>query len=292
VIGIIAVLAGLLLPAIQTVRESAARTRCANNLKQIGLATHNINDFRSGLPPVCSPSGYEPASMALASYNGAIFTVFSWLLPFVEETAVYQQMSFGPVPPGAYCGGQYFRVIKTYVCPSDPSVSPAGFSLTTNGGAETYGAGCYGANYLVFGNPMASSDATCVQGRSVLPESIPDGLSNTIFYGENYSGCGSTGPVSAAASLWADSGIFWRPIMCHNTRSKTVHPGYAPCFTFQERPEPFSTCDPSRSQSGHMGGMNVCLGDGSVRFISPTINATTWATACDPRDGLPPGSDW
>jgi prepilin-type N-terminal cleavage/methylation domain-containing protein len=295
VIAIIAILIGLLLPAVQKVREAAARMQCSNNLKQIGLATHNINDALGGLPPVASPDGWTATTLAGPAFNGAPYTYFNWILPYIEQDNLYKAQTRGNVPPGGYCGGQYMVPVKTYICPSDPSVSN-GMSVTTNGGANGFAVSCYSANYLVFGNPNGSSDYYCVQGNSRLPSSIPDGLSNTILFGEIYGSCSlSTNPASggSAASLWADSTLPWRPIMCHNTPSKNVNPGYAPCFLFQVRPTPyFGACDPSRGQSSHTAGMNVGLGDGSVRFVSQGISATTWAIACDPRDGMPLGSDW
>jgi prepilin-type N-terminal cleavage/methylation domain-containing protein/prepilin-type processing-associated H-X9-DG protein len=296
VIAIIAILIGLLLPAVQKVREAAARSKCLNNLKQIGLATHHINGTQDGLPPVAAPDGWTATTLALPAYNGAPWTYFNWILPYIEQTAVYNAQTKGNVPPGAYCGGQYFVPIKTYICPSDPSVIN-GMSMTTNGGANFFAVGCYSANYLVFGNPKGSSDYYCVQGQSKLEDiTVQDGLTNTIFFGEIYGSCSlSPDPANAgsAASLWADSTLPWRPIMCHNTPFKNVMPGYSPCFKFQVQPLPyFGACDPSRGQSGHTGGMNVCLGDGSVRFVSAGISAGTWASACDPRDGVPLGPDW
>ena len=80
--------------------------------------------------------------------------------------------------------------------------------------------------------------------------------------------------------------------MCHNTPGKNVNPGYAPCFMFQVQPDPFNGCDPSRGQSRHTGGMNVCLGDASVRFVNMNISPTTWQRACDPHDGDALGPDW
>jgi prepilin-type N-terminal cleavage/methylation domain-containing protein len=301
VIAIIAILVALLLPAVQKVRSAAARTRCANNLKQIGLATNNINDMLGSLPPVTSPDGWTATTLANPAYNGANYTFFTWILPYIEQNNIYQSLIPGNVPPAAYCGGQFGQPIKTYICPSDPSVSPYGLSLASGGGesgngleASNFGAGCYAANYLVFGNPLGKSDFYCVQGTSVLPSSIPDGLSNTVFIGEVFASCGNTGSAATAdGSLWADSTLLWRPIMCHNTASKAVTPGYNACYQFQSFvPDMFDTCDPSRGQSGHLGGMNVCLGDGSVRFVSSAVSAATWAEACDPRDGAMLGNDW
>ena len=296
VIAIIAILIGLLLPAVQKVREAAARMSCSNNLKQLGIATHNCNDALGGVPPVASPDGWTATTLAGNAFNGAPYTYFSWLLPYIEQDNLFKAQTRGNVPPGAYCGGQYDKKIKTLICPSDPSVGSTGLSYTTNGGANGFAVSCYSANYLVFGNPNDSrGDYYNVQGGAVLPRSVPDGLSNTVFFGEIYGSCSlSTNPAAgnSAASLWADSTLPWRPIMCHNTSNKQVNPGYAPCFTFQVRPTSFGTCDPSRGQSSHTSGMNVGLGDGSVRFVSQALSPQTWANACDPRDGAVLGSDW
>src|SRR5262245_7998866 len=120
VIAIIAILIGLLLPAIQKVREAAARMKCANNLKQIGLAAQSYHDSNGHLPPGV---GYYPIAM-----NGVFGTSFFHLLPYVEQDNLYRS-ALGPVafPPAGtiavyYPGnnGVYSQPVRVFLCPSDP----------------------------------------------------------------------------------------------------------------------------------------------------------------------------
>src|SRR5262245_50198710 len=88
VIAIIAILIGLLLPAVQKVREAAARMTCSNNLKQLSLACHSLHDTRGTLPPLCTDGvgSYTPTTTPFGSHD---FTMFHWLLPYIEQNNIF-----------------------------------------------------------------------------------------------------------------------------------------------------------------------------------------------------------
>jgi prepilin-type N-terminal cleavage/methylation domain-containing protein len=298
VIAIIALLIGLLLPAVQKVREAAARITCANNLKQLGIATHGLDLTMGVLPPLCvndrfNPGGFQHTSVIVVPgpYKGALgTTAFFWLLPHIEQEPLFNAagrdvntiVSGRPV---------YGTPVKTFLCPSDPAGGD-GMSPTQNDGAGPWASSNYAANYLVFGDPPSAR----TEGAPRLAASFPDGTSNTVLFAERYRACGSAGDINASSTygcLWSDSNWQWRPSFCVNTVSQTPPAaGYAPCALFQVRPNMLTECDTSRAQSTHTGGMPVCLGDGSVRFVSAGVSAATWAAACDPRDGQSLGADW
>lgn len=303
VIAIIAVLIGLLLPAVQKVREAAARTKCANNLKQLGLAAHNYHDSVGHLPPVI---GYYPPA------SGAFGTSFFHLLPFIEQDNLYKN-SLGSVPfpdgPRAvnYPGnnGVYSQPVKTFLCPSDPSAGADGV-VTINGVA--FGASSYAPNARVIGDRIAGSP----QGKARIPADIPDGLSNTILFAEKYARCTNTTlapQFQDGGTAWANSGapqFPWQPPPMSPPRL-----GFAPAFAvrgfaavgapnaigeasiFQVQPTPFlGNCDPTRASTAHTGGILVGLADGSVRTLAPTMSGETWWAAVTPEVGEVLGSDW
>jgi prepilin-type N-terminal cleavage/methylation domain-containing protein/prepilin-type processing-associated H-X9-DG protein len=305
VIAIIAILIGLLLPAVQKVRAAAARMRCANNLKQIVLATHNGNSQSEYLPPAIG--WYPGLSPATGSGWG---TTFFHLLPFIEQDNLYKSsLTTGPNKMGQDPGGPYYssaggfgtpnavgtRVIKSYVCPSDPS-TPAGGILTDTVFGQTWGTGSYSANFIVFGVTDSNYNIASYQGASSIPRSFPDGTSNTVLFAEKYAQCGSSQIGVTRGNLWdwwentVAGGWDYNPFFAQNPAWNT---GVGPQSIFQIQPSPFlGNCDPARPSSGHTGGMNVALADGSVRLLAAGMTGTTWWAACTPGGGEVLGSDW
>ena len=293
VIAIIAVLIGLLLPAVQRARESSFNTDCKNNLHQLGLAIQTLNDSNGTLPPLCAPCADPTIASCFTTipgqYKGVNYTIFAYMLPYIEQTSIYHLLT-----PSGYAGGQYFEVVKTYLCPSNLS-NNNGKSQTANGGAIAWGAGNYGANYLVFGNPNAANSSLRVQGAARFPATLRDGATNTILFAERFSTCGLTSNVNGATtygSLWADSNSVWRSAFNLTGSKGTVPTTYPAALLFQVQPNYTTSCDINRPNSPHTSGIVAGLGDGSVRFVSQGLSAATWALACDPRDGNPMPSDW
>jgi prepilin-type N-terminal cleavage/methylation domain-containing protein len=186
VIAIIAVLIGLLLPAVQKVREAAARMQCSNNYKQIGLAVHNYHDNFQVVPPFSNWVWNKPGSNKETG-------IFYSLLPYIEQANLVAlskqptQKNQGYYFPGAgwtdYCVSIGQTIMKTYLCPSDgtnPSHLDAG---STDNYGPLYATGAYSANVQVF-DPNPNS-------RSIL-QAMPNGTSNTIIFGHRLEWCDDT----------------------------------------------------------------------------------------------------
>jgi hypothetical protein len=264
VIAIIAVLIGLLLPAVQKVREAANRVKCQNHLKQLGLAAHNCHDTMESMPPML---GYFPQT-AERSYGGLFFH----LLPFAEQHNLYAiSYSSASDTYDVRRNNVSGRAVKLYQCPSDPSV-PAGGVLDS-----ARAVGSYAGNFRVFGVGGAKD----WEGAARIPATFPDGTSTTILFAEKYARCNAEG------TLWARVDTDpWQPAFGVFLTG--------PSSKFQQLPTPYTgaACDPRRAATAHPGGMQVCLADGSVRSVSGGIRPETWWAACTPNGGEVLSADW
>jgi prepilin-type N-terminal cleavage/methylation domain-containing protein len=253
VIAIIAILIGLLLPAVQKVREAASRMKCSNNFKQMGIATHAYNDTYQLLPP-----GY---GWQTAAGTGGYGSTLWFLLPFIEQANLYNSVNGISTSTSALTGVvAYTTPQKTYFCPSDATyVSANGYM------------GSYVANAQVFGVQNAAPTAR-------IPSTFADGTSNTILYAEKYALCASN-----YTNYWGyQQSMFAGGNWATNTGLAAL---------FQTAPSP-SACNYLVAQGPHTGVMNVGLGDGSVRSLSGSVSATTFWYACTPAGGEILGSDW
>jgi prepilin-type N-terminal cleavage/methylation domain-containing protein len=325
VIAIIAILIGLLLPAVQKVREAAARLQCQNNLKQIGLAVHNYADSHQNLPNAWleqwNGHGQDGTEFGPNGANRDVTTIWHVILPYLEQDTLYKLgtnanptvagwsmrlwSSFPPV------GGVS---VKAYLCPSDPGPittgNPTSFAWAFNGQTTPPtepALSNYAANVMVF-DPSNNRD---------LVKSMPDGLSNTVVVAHRLRWCDASvvwgGPGQGAFTGWAlhqfqtgntrDSGFFGMPTYnalrgrnvtrqnefgVKNERMDFWESSTVPFYT---NPRP-GYCQPHVPTSPHTGVMVCGLGDGSTRAVSSGVTGTTWRNACIPDDGNVLGNDW
>jgi prepilin-type N-terminal cleavage/methylation domain-containing protein/prepilin-type processing-associated H-X9-DG protein len=280
VIAIIAILIGLLLPAVQKVREAAARTQCSNNLKQLSLGTLNEADTYSGklIPGI----GLYP-SITPVTNNGNGGT-FLHLLPFIEQDNLYkaslipQDGRNGNLPTySEWSSPPQNAKVKTYACPSDATL--------TDG---RVGHASYGTNGQVFRDGYWARDVPR------FPAGFTDGTSNTILYTDKLASCSGSNAGDYPDNFWPD----WGPTIYSdqigppqvnrsNVAGTITMPQIKPAMSGSS-----AICSGNGSSSMHTGGLNVALADGSVRFVSGSISIPTWWAALTPGGGETLGSDW
>jgi len=269
VIAIIAVLIGLLLPAVQKVREAAARIQSMNNLKQMGLGVANCSS-RNGeayIPPQFSTGAPAGGFRANSSF-------FFNLLPWIEQDNLYNSFAVGAVTTGTT-----ISPVKTYQAPADPT-QVATTPLTS-----------YGCNYLVFAGPNAvslSSQAGPATGAQSprWSQLFSKGTTNVILVAERFAISGANG-----ASSTTGYSHFWNGT---NNGYMTAAGGYTtPTGTvgFQLAPSA-SQADDRVAQGFSGGGMCVCLGDASCRLVSSAVTPATWDWANNYLLNTAPPSNW
>jgi prepilin-type N-terminal cleavage/methylation domain-containing protein len=285
VIAIIGVLIGLLLPAVQKVREAANRTKCINNLKQIGLANLHAHDTHKKMPPQFGHYAGKPAA-GNHNYNASIFY---HLLPYLEEQLVYEH---NPAEFDGKTGishprgnGQKFK-IPTFECPSETS-SNGSHTHKSSGDTNSHEWGItnYAANDNIFHHHNIKR-----------PESLKRGTSKTLLFTEkqgfdcvHHSG---TMVDRRGGSFWA-----WRnPIAANPTDDYyapligyTVHPDQV-SLTQQKFHASSEGCDPEVARTPHGTIINCCMGDG--RVVSVSHGTGTWASALRLSGGNPLDAEW
>jgi len=311
VIAIIAVLIGLLLPAVQKVREAAARTQCYNNLKQMGLAFHNYHDANGKFPS--SSVQTCPAGTAIGSSTGCHYVTgaFVQILPYIEQDSLRK----------AYDSTHYIdedhtndtvmqQSVKIYNCPSDDRAGQllGPWTLAPRGGGNptppdyTYRASSYklmsgmgnpsststwgGFWDEVNGNNPTSAYAYNKFGKGIFhsdgysgltPETmagIADGTSNTLMVGERHLRVGSTDEAWRRGPFWADAfNLYTTSASYLGVNNAYMKPDYDACAT--------ATGNANYCKYGwgsfHSGGINFVYADGHVGTVQDTILDTVFA---------------
>jgi len=320
VIAIIAILIALLVPAVQKVREAASRTHCSNNLKQLGLAMHTHHDTYKKFPRNYTQIGGNAWEAVSANFH---------LLPYIEQDPLYRQGRANMSNWGWMYGTLMNTKLSVFLCPSAQPGSQRGthpngwdgpgtnYAWCTGSSIETVWAGTRFNGMISYQNDRRISDAT-------------DGTSNTILGSEIFSGSGATGVGKYPYDiLYAGNGAFTSvvnrdfPTLAEVTNigniAKTAPLGVrsnngtmwawyaAGQSTFNTSvppnwsyPSAGGDCCPGGAhdwgfgiippRSEHTGGVNVVMGDASVRFISDTVDLVTFQRLGNAKDGQPVGN--
>lgn len=251
VIAIIAILIGLLLPAVQKVREAAARMNCQNNLKQIGLALHNYHGSHQQFP-----AGYQTVVASDGSEQGPGWCWATWVLPHMEQDNIYRQINLSlPISDPSNATARVHQ-LKMFRCPSSRESRP---TFVTEGNSVEIAF----ANYVgVYGNNHDDLDANPSVGNGIFFRNsktrfgdITDGTSNTGMIGERSI---LTGPATWTGAVPGadEAAAFCLGAMCH----------------YPNRPNP----DVEEFSSDHTQGLMLLFADGSVRQITNSINPVVW----------------
>ncbi len=310
VIAIIAILIALLLPAVQQAREAARRTQCKNNLKQLGLALHNHHSAFGYFP---SQRDDKKAPVAASQQSFYRWSVLALLTPYLEQTNIYNAIdlkqplfvfSAGP-PPSVVTQPGLSDVVATkvpgFLCPSDTHER-----IVEEWGATNYVA-CNGSG--ANGGTYEDADGVFYHDSQTRIGDILDGSSNTAAFSETLIGSGAAdstrGTANASsdgdlASVWNASATTIDDSWCLSDGSSVIfkrgekwadgsvndtgyHHFRAPNTDINDCYSRYAAIKSARSR--HPGGANVLMADGAVRFVSDSVDLTTWRNVGARNDG-------
>jgi prepilin-type N-terminal cleavage/methylation domain-containing protein len=274
VIAIIGVLIGLTLPAVQKVREAAALLSCKNNLKQIGLAMQNYHDTLGSFPV----GYYDPTPWPQLD-NGPGWGWGAFILPFLEEDNLHRQIKFKLDVGDPANAAIRTTILKIFLCPSD---TPPPLFTVTDGGSNSWNVAsgsyvaCNGNDGVDDFTTPPHTGAFLRAARGFRATDIRDGLSNTMFVGDRTSRLsyctwvgGPTGALNPFLLAPGNFGAEMTMLMCHAGPTGPNSPG---------------VFDADSTSSPHRVGVPFVFGDGSVHFLSNSIDINTWM-ALATRDG-------
>jgi prepilin-type N-terminal cleavage/methylation domain-containing protein len=304
VIAIIAILASLLLPAVQQAREAARKTQCKNNLKQIGLALHNYHDATQVFPPGYIDRNFNP-KVTPDQDLGPGWGWATFILPYIESGDVYNQINFSQGIAVGANAQVALTLMKIYQCPSDPlqdpfSVYDSAFTAPIATVAHSNYVGCNGWVECfngAGGNPQPglgddglpgtfgpAGVGTFYRNSNISITKIRDGLSKTIVVGERSS---NHSPSTWTGAVTGGRCPAWMAVQPPNPNSPPPSPAYdnadfaealvlAHCNATHLPNSDFPIYDPDVFYSYHWGGAQFLFGDGSVRFLSSFIDGPTY----------------
>ena len=283
VIAIIAVLIGLLVPAVQKVREAANRMNCSNRQKQLALALHGYHDVNNFFPQGQYNNFYS---------NDAPYIRGCWIhpiLPYIEQANLFQNFEYSNRVNGwALLAGGKATMVSTLVCPSDPAspktdtfdgnnvVYPTGTTVAEKQGLHTNMVACAGdSGYATNGQNL--NGMFFVKSKTKMAD-ILDGTSNTLMLSEIVLVPDST--VNDLRGRYSNSwyGNSWFSALNPPNTSIADRVGYQGIST-PKAPSTLTTNDPApnlSARSYHSGGVNTAFGDGSTRFLRESVNLTTY----------------